>query len=161
LGIAHDICLPFKTYMVYAEDYFPASPNYPTGRGLKPFIDNLCWFSRTFAFGNFKRVWVDQDVYAYYRDGYGGEVGWSGGCLVAVNFNTLNDRTITVEAPPPWKEGDSVHNYTATGSNEYYTVAAGPKLTITIKSNYFSGGQSFVLIAPSGVNHPAKMEPIK
>jgi hypothetical protein len=160
LGYALCMCLPYKIFMVYAEDYFPASPNYPTGRGFQPFIDNLCWFSRTFAFGNYKQVWVDQDVFAYYRDGDGGAIGWSGGCLVVVNFNTYNDRTITVEGPPSWKPGDWEHNYSATGTNEDYNVGADGKLTVTVKSNYFSGGQSYLLIAPGGVNHPVKMEPI-
>jgi alpha-amylase len=155
LGYALCMCLPYKLFMVYAEDYFPASPNYPTGRGFQPFIDNLCWFSRTFAFGGYEQRWCDTDVFAYTRNGDGGEVGWSGGCLIAVNFNTYNARTITVQTT--WQEGQNVHNYSATGTNEYYTVGAGGRLTITIKSNYFSGGQSYLLIAPSGVNHPVKM----
>jgi alpha-amylase len=159
IGYALGMCLPYKVFMVYAEDYFPASPNYPTGRGFKPLIDNLCWFSRTFAFGGYEQRWCDEDVFCYTRDGDGGAVGWSGGCLIAVNFNVLNARTITVQTT--WQEGQSVHNYSATGNNEYYVVGPGGKLTITIKSNYFSGGQSYVLIAPSGVNHPVKMEPIK
>jgi alpha-amylase len=158
LGYALNICLPYKHFFVYGEDYFPASPNYPTGRGLQPFIDNLSWFSRTFAFGKYERRWKDEDVFCYTRDGDGGEIGWSGGCLVAVNFNTYNERTITVQTT--WEAGQSVHNYSATGHNEYYTVGFGGMLTITIKSNYFSNGQSYLLIAPSGVNHPVKMEPI-
>lgn len=158
LAYAHGMCLPYKTFLTYAEDYYPASPNYPTGRGFQPYLDNLAWFSRTFAFGNFEKRWEDKDVYAYTRDGNGGPVGWSGGCLVALNFNTYDARTITVQTT--WAEGQSVHNYSATGVNEYYTVSAGGKLTITIKSNYFSGGQSYLLIAPSGVNHPVKMKPI-
>lgn len=158
LGYALNMCLPYKLFLIYAEDYFPASVNYPTGRGLQPFIDNLCWFSRTFAFGNYAQRWCDHDVFAYTRDGDGGAVGWSGGCLVVVNFNTYTARTITLQTT--WAEGESVHNYSATGHNEYYTVAAGGKLTVTVKSNYFSGGQSFLLIAPSGVNHAVKMRPI-
>jgi alpha-amylase len=158
LGYAINMCLPFKIFMVYAEDYFPASPNYPTGRGFQPLLDNLCWFSRTFAFGNYEQRWIDEDVFAYSRDGNGGGVGWSGGCLVAVNFNTLNSRTITVQTT--WQEGQSVHNYSATGTNQDYTVGAGGMLTVTVKSNYFSGGQSYLLIAPGGVNHPVKLHPI-
>lgn len=158
LAYAHGMSLPYKTFLVYAEDYFPASPDYPTGRGFKPYLDNLAWFSRTFAFGNFERRWVDKDVYCYTRDGDGGEVGWSGGCLVALNFNTLDSRTITVQTT--WAEGRQVHNYSATGHNEDYTVGPGGRLTITIKSNAYSSGQSYLLIAPAGVNHPVKMHPI-
>lgn len=158
LAYALTICLPFKMFLVYAEDYYPASPTYPTGRGLQPWLDNLCWFSRTFAFGNFEERWVDKDIFAYTRDGNGGEIGWSGGCLVVANFNTYNARTITVQTM--WPEGKLVHNYSATGNNEFYTVGAGGKLTVTVKSNYYSNGQSYLLIAPSGVNHAVKMEPI-
>jgi alpha-amylase len=158
LGYALAMCLPFKDFMVYGEDYFPASPNYPTGRGLQPFLDNLCWFSRTFAFGGYRQRWQDQDVFAYTRDGDGGAVGWSGGCLVVVNFNTLDARTITVQTT--WPEGESVHNYSMTGTNQDYVVDTGGMLTVTVKSNYYSNGQSYLLIAPSGVNHPVKTHPI-
>lgn len=159
LGYAFNMCLPYSLFMVYGEDYYPASPNYPTGRGLKPYLDNLAWFSRTFAFGNFEKRWQDKDVYAYTRDGNGGAVGWSGGCLVVLNFNTLEARTITVQTT--WPEGKQVHNYSTTGRDETYTVGHGGKLTVTVKSNYFSGGQSYLLIAPAGVNHAVKMHPIK
>lgn len=158
LAYVHGSCLPYREFLAYAEDYYPASPSYPTGRGFQGLLNNLFWFSRTFAFGNFERVWEDKDVYAYSRDGNGGGVGWSGGCLVALNFNTVEARTITVQTP--WKQDESVHNYSATGKNEYYTVGVGGKLTVTIKSNYYSDGQSYLLIAPSGVDHPVKMEPI-
>ena len=159
LGYVHGACLPYKLFLVYAEDYYPASPDYPTGRGLKPYLDNISYFSRTFAFGNFEKRWEDKDVYAYTRDGNGGAIGWSGGCLVVLNFNPLNARTITVQTT--WREGQSVHNYSTTGRDESYTVGSGGKLTVTVKSNYFSGGQSYLLIAPSGVNHPVAMHPIQ
>lgn len=159
IGIVHDSCLPCKGYLAYAEDYFPASPDYPTGRGLKSYMDNLFWFARKFAFGAFKRIWQDKDVYAYYRDGEGGEVGWSGGCIVVTNFNTLEARTITVEVPPSWNVGDSVHNYSTTGRNEYYTVGHSG-LTMTVKSNYYSDGQSYLLIAKSGVSGAVRNPPI-
>lgn len=158
LAYAHGMCLPYREFLVYAEDYYPASPSYPTGRGFQTFLDNMSWFSRTFAFGNFEKRWEDKDVYAYTRDGQGGAIGWSGGCLVVLNFDTLTPRTITVQTT--WQEGQIVHNYSCTGNNEYYTVGAGGKLTVTVKSNYYSNGQSYLLIAPSGVNHPVAMHPI-
>lgn len=158
LAYAHGMCLPYKAFMVYAEDYYPASPSYPTGRGLKPYLDNMAWFSRTFAFGNFEKRWEDKDVYAYTRDGNGGVVGWSGGCLVVLNFNVLNARTITAQTT--WAQGQHVHNYSTTGRDEDYTVGPGGRLTVTVKSNYFSGGQSYLLIAPAGVDHAVKMHPV-
>lgn len=157
-GYVLNACLPYKLFLIYAEDYYPASPDYPTGRGMKPLLDNLCWFARTFAFGGYQQRWVDRDVFAYTRDGSGGATGWSGGCLVALNFNTLDARTITPQTT--WPEGMHVHNYSATGHNEDYTVGPGGKLTITIKSNAYSNGQSYVLIAPAGVNHGVKIHPV-
>jgi hypothetical protein len=160
LGIIHDMFLPCACYLVYAEDYYGASPNYPTGRGLQSFIDNALWFGSYFAFGNFKRVWVDKDVYAYYRDGEGGSVGWSGGCLIVINFNTYNARTITVEVPQQWKPGDWIHNYSMTGNDENYNVSPDGLLTVTVKSNYFSGGQSYLLLAPGGVSGKVNRPPL-
>jgi alpha-amylase len=158
LGYAYAICLPYKLFLVYGEDYFPASPDYPTGRGLKPFLDNLAWISRTFAFGGFEKRWEDKDVYAYTRDGDGGPIGWSGGLLVALNFNTYTARTITVQTT--WPEGTYIHNYSATGNNEYAHVGPGGRFTFTIKSNYFSGGQSYMMWAVAGVNQPVPIIPI-
>ena len=87
-------------------------------------------------------------MFAYARDGDGGEIGQSGGCLIAVNFNTLAERTITVQTH--WAEGTHLHNYSMTGHNEDYWVGPGGMLTVTIKSNYYSDGQSYLLIAKAG-----------
>lgn len=143
------MCLPFKIFMVYAEDYFPASTEYPTGRGFKPYIDNLSWISRTFAFGAFQRRWVDKDIYCYTRDGNGGAVGWSGGLLVAVNFNTYVTREINVQTT--WPEGTHIHDYTGHGPD--LSVGPGGRVTIAIPNNAFSNGQGYVGYAPAGVNH--------
>ena len=146
LGIAHDICLPCKLYLIYAEHYFPASPNFPTGMGLKPLIDNAIWFSRTFAIGAYQERWSDKDVHAYTRDGNGGEFGWSGGCLIVINFNTFAIRYLSLQTM--WPEGTRLHNYSITGSNEYYTVGRGGVLNVAVKANYLSDGQSYLFIAP-------------
>jgi alpha-amylase len=145
LGYALNMFLPYRLFLIYAEDYFPTSPNYPTGRGLMTYLQNMAWVARNFAFGAFAERWVDNDVYCYTRSGDGGSVGQSGGLLVAVNFNTLDARTITVGTM--WPDGTHLHNYSATGGNEYAYVGAGGMFTFTIKSNYFSGGQSYMLWA--------------
>ena len=149
LGYVREMFLPRKMFLVYGEDYFPASKDFPTGKGLKPFIDNMCWFAKKFAFGKFERRWQDGDVYAYTRDGDGGEFGWSGGCLIVLNFNTYDRRTLDLQTM--WPEGTLLHNYSITGSNEYYRVGAGGMLTVTVKANYLSDGQSYLLIAVAGV----------
>ena len=148
LAYALTMCLPSRMCLVYAEDYYPASPDYPTGRGLMPFIDNMCWFARTFAYGGFERRWVDHDVYCYTRDGNGGSIGQNGGCLVVVNFNTYLERTITVQTM--WPEGRAVHNYSYTGVDQDAYVGPGGMLTLTVQANYFSNGQSYQLWAQKG-----------
>jgi alpha-amylase len=147
--------LPCRLALVYGKDYFPSSV-WPGAYGLKPIIDNIAWFARTFAFGNWERRWVDQDVYAYTRDGNGGSVGWSGGCLVAANFNTLNLRTITVQTM--WAPGTWIHDYS--GHCTDATVGGNGYVTITLPSNAFSRGVSFGLFAPGGVNHPVRNPPM-
>jgi hypothetical protein len=144
------MCLPFQRFMIYADDYFPASSNYPTGKGYQPFLDNLAWFSNEFAFGGFEIRWQDRDILAYTRDGDGGEIGWSGGCLIVVNFNTFTTRFVDLQTT--WQEGQWVHNYSATGLDENYTVGPGGILSLEVKNNAFSNGQSYYLIAPGGVS---------
>jgi alpha-amylase len=144
--------LPNQRFMIYAEDYFPASANYPTGRGYKPYLDNLAWFSDTFAFGAFAVRWQDRDVLAFTRDGDGGDVGWSGGCLVALNLNTYVQRTITMQST--WPEGQWIHDYSAAGgcTQRDFTVEPGGMLTITLLANAYSSGTAFALLAPGGVS---------
>lgn len=152
IGYALLLNLPLHASLVYGKDYY--GPDViPGGYGLKPLIDNLCWISRTFAFGNFERRWVDKDVYAFTRDGNGGSLGWSGGLLVAANFNVLNARTITVQTM--WAEGTHVHDYTGHAGDAW--VGPNGQLTITIPSNAWSGGRSYVCYAPAGVSQAFPM----
>ncbi len=155
-GIAYALMLnlPMRAAMVYGKDYW-GSNIIKGGYGLKPLIDNLCWISRTFAFGKFERRWVDSDVYAFTRDGNGGAVGWSGGLLVAVNFNTGSARTITVQTM--WAPGTKLQNYSATGQQEIVYVGPGGMVTITLQSNANSGGRSYGCYAPAGVTYTFPM----
>lgn len=148
IGYALMLSLPLRAALVYGKDYFPASV-WPGAYGLKPIIDNICWFARMFAFGTFERRWVDRDVYAYTREGNGGTLGWSGGCLVAVNFNTQAARTVTLQTM--WPEGAWIHDYS--GHCPDATVAAGGKLTVQLPANANSAGVSYGLFARGGVNH--------
>ncbi len=156
-GIAYALMLnlPCRLALVYGKDYFPSSV-WPGAYGLKPIVDNIAWFARTFALGNWERRWVDKDVYAFTRDGNGGAIGWSGGCLVAANFNTLNSRTIRVQTM--WAPGTWIHDYS--GHCADATVGADGYVSITLPSNAFSAGVSFGLFAPGGVNHPVPNPPI-
>ena len=149
IAYAYMLNLPTRMALVYGKDYFPSSV-WPGAYGLKPIIDNIAWVSNMFAFGAFEERWVDRDVYAYTRDGAGGVVGWSGGLLVAVNFNTLSPRTVSHGTT--FGPNRHLHDYSG-HIGDVWTDGAG-NVTYTIPSNAYSGGQSFVLLAPAGVNSP-------
>jgi alpha-amylase len=149
LAYAYMLSLPTRLALVYGKDYYPDSV-WPGAYGLKPIIDNLTWIARTFAFGNFAVRWQDKDVMVITRDGNGGSVGWSGGLLTALNFNTLAARTVTVATtfgPNRW-----LHDYTGK-HGDIWTDGNG-NATFTIPSNAFSRGESFLCFAPGGVNQP-------
>lgn len=154
LGIAAAILLnlPMKMQIVDGQAYWPASATFPNCYGLQPIIDNICWFARTFAIGAWAVRWLDADVAAYTRDGDGGAIGWSGGCLVAANFNTYVKRTMTLQTT--WPEGQWVHDYSHAGgcTHRDFTVGSGGLLTISLVANAYSGGTSFALLAPGGVS---------
>lgn len=157
-GIAYAIMLnlPARMSLVYLKDYLPDSV-IPGAYGLKPIIDNLCWIARTFAFGAFQRQWIDKDVYCFTRDGQGGSAGWSGGLVVACNFNVLQSRTITVGTP--FGPNHHIHDYSG-HAPDVWTDMWG-NATITIPSNAYSAGTSFVCYAPAGVNHSVAMTPLR
>lgn len=149
LAYAYLLTLPLRMALVYGKDYFPDSV-WSGAYGLHPLIDNLCWISRTFAFGAYQVRWVDKDVHVATRDGNGGASGWSGGLLTALNFNTLSPRTITCATtfgPNRW-----LHDYTG-HHGDIWTDWDG-NATFTIPSNAFSGGESYLCFAPGGVTQP-------
>jgi alpha-amylase len=149
LAYAYMLSLPTRLALVYGKDYYPDSV-WPGAYGLKPIIDNLTWIARTFAFGNYAVRWQDKDVLVITRDGNGGSVGWSGGLLTALNFNTLAARTVTVATtfgPNRW-----LHDYTGK-HGDIWTDGNG-NATFSIPSNAYSSGESFLCFAPGGVNQP-------
>jgi alpha-amylase len=145
LGLIATMFLPSHVMLVDAKTYYPASSVRPGCYGLQPYVDNAAWFLRTFSFGDFEERWRDRDVWAYTRDGSGGALGWSGGMLVALNFNTSSSRTVTLQTM--W-HNQSVHNYAITGHAEGWWVGEDGNLTVTIPANVDSRGQSYLLIAP-------------
>jgi alpha-amylase len=147
LAYAYMLSLPTRLALIYGKDYYPSSV-WPGAYGLKPIIDNLAWISRMFAFGNAAVRWTDKDVLVLSRDGHGGSVGWSGGLLTALNFNTLAARTVTVATsfgPNRW-----LHDYTGK-HGDIWTDGNGD-VTFTIPSNAYSRGESFLCFAPGGVS---------
>lgn len=149
LAYAYLLTLPVKAALVYGKDYFPSSV-WPGAYGLKPWLDNLCWISRTFAFGNLLTRWLDDKVIVLNRDGDGGEYGWSGGLLTCINFDTWNARTITCQTS--FGANRQLHDYT--GHHEDIWTDGEGRATFTIPSNAYSGGQSYLCFAPAGVTEP-------
>jgi alpha-amylase len=149
LAYAFLLSIPSRLALIYGKDYFPTSI-WPGAYGLKPIIDNLAWIHRTFAFGNAAVRWQDKDVLVITRDGNGGSLGWSGGLLTALNFNTLTPRTITVTAP--FGANRWLHDYT--GKHDDIWTDANGNATFTIPSNAFERGESFLCFAPGGVSRP-------
>lgn len=151
LAAAITIPLPAKAVIVDAQAYWPASKTFPGCYGLQGLINNICWFARTFAIGDWAVRWLDQDIFAYSRDGNGGEYGWSGGCLIVANINTFTTRYLDLQTM--WPEGMWIHNYSATGKGEDYTVGPGGVLyDFEAKNNAYSNGRSYYLLAPGGVS---------
>lgn len=148
IAYAYMLTLPLHLALVYGKDYYPSSPEWPGAYGLKTIIDNLVWVSRMFAVGAYQVRYVDKDVHVATRDGNGGPLGWSGGLLTALNFNTLTPRTVTVETT----FGANAHLHDYTGHHEDIWTDGEGRATFTIPSNAYSGGQSYLCFAPAGVN---------
>ncbi len=132
------------TPMVYAGDYLPER------YGLKPWIDNLVWIHRTFAYGRTITRYVDESVIVLNRDGDGGEYGWSGGLLAAMNWDTWNARVITCAT----SFGADVQLHDYTGHHEDIWTDSNGNVSFTIPSNAYGGGESYLFFAPAGVENP-------
>ncbi|WP_263382438.1 alpha-amylase domain-containing protein [Granulicella arctica] len=145
--------LPLAKTLVYGKDYFPSSV-WPGSYGLKRLIDNLCWINRKFAFGTCEIPYVDQDVLIITRGGDGGSMGWSGGMVTVVNFNTLTERSFW--APTPCGPNRLLHDYTG-HLPDVWTNADG-WANFTVHSNAYSSGTSYGIYAPAGVGdaHPTQ-----
>jgi alpha-amylase len=153
LAYAYMLSIPTRLALIYGKDYYSGSV-WPGAYGLKPLIDNLTWVSRMFAFGNLQTRWQDKDVLVITRDGNGGAVGWSGGLMTALNFNTLAARTVTVGTP--FGANRWLHDYTGK-HGDIWTDGNG-NATFTIPSNAYSRGESFLCFAPGGVNQPVQVK---
>ncbi len=154
LAYAYLLTVPSRLTLIYGKDYFPSSV-WPGAYGLQPLLDNLCWINRTFAFGACELRYADPSALVLSRDGNGGPVGWSGGLLTALNFDTLYPRTVTCQTP--FGPNRWLHDYTG-HHPDIWTDSIG-QATFTIPSNYFSGGQSYLCFAPAGVSHPVPSTP--
>ena len=101
--LAYAFMLTAEGYpFVYGKDYFPPTV-WPGACGLKHWIDNLIWIHETLANGPTVTRHVDAKVIVLNR------TGWPG-LLTALNFDTLNARTITCDTA--FGPGVALHDYT-------------------------------------------------
>lgn len=141
------LCLPAHAVDIFGKDWFPDTAHTPGGYGLSHAgLHTVCWFARMFAIGKQQDRWNDRDVYAFTRDGDGGQYGWSGGCLVVVNLNPHADRWVTLHTM--WPEGKRIHNYFNGGD---VTVGRDGAVSLWLPPNHNMAGQSIGLWAPEGV----------
>lgn len=156
LGYAYLLTIPCSVVLVYGKDYFGPKV-WPGAYGLKPWIDNLVYINRTFAYGNCITRWVDDKVIVLQRDGNGGPVGNSPGLLTCLNFDTWNRRTITCAT----SFGGNVHLHDYTGHHPDIWTDAFGNATFTIPSNAFANGQSYLCFSRADSDKPIRVRPRK
>lgn len=151
LGYAYMLTASCRQAMVYGKDYFPGSV-WPGAYGLRPFIDNLVYINRTFAYGGQRTRWVDGLVIVVERDGNGGPVGNSPGLLTALNFDTFNTRRITCATS--FGPNVQLHDYTGR-HGDIWTDWQG-NATFTIPSNAWGGGESYLCFSRAFSDRPVQ-----
>jgi alpha-amylase len=154
LGYAFLATIPSKMLFVYGKDYYDSSV-WPGAYGLKPFIDNLVYINKKYAYGNTVTQYVDDKVIVLNRDGNGGDVGHSPGLLTALNFDTINRRTITCATT----FGPNAHLHDLTGRHPDIWTNAGGHATFTIPSNAYNGGQSYLCFTVAGHDSAIAVHP--
>ena len=149
LGYAFALTASCRQTFVYGKDYF-SNDVWPGAYGLEPFIDNLIYINRTFAYGNQVTRWVDGSVIVIERDGNGGPVGNSPGLLTALNFDTFNQRRITCAT----SFGSNVQLHDYTGRHPDIWTDWHGNATFTIPSNAWGGGQSYLCFSRAWSDKP-------
>jgi alpha-amylase len=141
--LAYAFILSAEGYpFVFGKDYFPASV-LPGAFGLKPFIDNLIWIHEHLANGPTVTRFADNKVFVMNRTGLPG-------LLTALNFDTCNARTITCDTA----FGPNVVLQDYTGHHHDIVTDGEGRATLTIPSNAFSSGQSYLCFSRAGINTP-------
>ncbi len=149
LGYAYLLTAGCREALIYGKDYFSGAV-WPGAYGLKPFIDNLIYINRTFAYGGQTTRWVDGSVIVIERDGNGGQVGNSPGLLTALNFDTYNTRHITCATS--FGLNAQLHDYTGRHP-DIWTDSQG-NATFTIPSNAYGSGQSYLCFSRAWSDKP-------
>lgn len=139
LGYAFLLSIACREVLIYGKDYF-GPEIWPGAYGLHPWIDNLIYINRVFAYGGTATRWLDDKVIVINRDGNGGELGTSPGLLTCLNFDTWNHRTITCAT----SFGANVHLHDYTGHHADIWTDWQGNATFTIPANAFANGQSYL-----------------
>ncbi len=116
---------------------------------MKPWIDNLVWIHRTFAFGQTQTRFADENAYVFTRDGDGGAFGWSGGLLVGLNRSPFRARPLRVMTT--FGANRQLHDYSG-HAGDTWTDGEG-FAEIMIPQNVNGRGQSYVCYAVAGVEN--------
>ncbi len=154
LGYAFLLTVNCRQALIYGKDYFPGTV-WPGAYGLKPFIDNLIYINRTFAYGGQVTRWVDGSVIVIERDGNGGPIGTSPGLLTALNFDTYNIRKITCATS--FGANVQLHDYTGRHS-DIWTDWQG-NATFWIPPNAYTGGEGYLCFSRAFSDKPIYQEP--
>lgn len=154
LGYAFLLSIACRQVLVYGKDYF-GSNIWPGAYGLKPWIDNLIYINRTFAYGNTVTRWVDDKVMVLERDGNGGALASSPGLLTCLNFDTWNRRTITCAT----SFGSNQHLHDYSGHHPDIWTDAYGNATFAIPANANANGQSYLCFSRAMADKPMLIKP--
>ena len=154
LGYAWLLSIGCSEVLIYGKDYFGPEV-WPGAYGLQPWIDNLVYINRTFAYGGSTTRWLDGKVVVIERDGNGGAIGTSAGLLTCLNFDTWNARTITCATS--FGANVQLHDYTG-HHGDIWTDWQG-SATFTIPANAYAGGQSYLCFSRAGAGKPVEIRP--
>jgi alpha-amylase len=153
LGYAFLLSIACRQVLIYGKDYYGGDV-WPGAYGLKPWIDNLIYINRTFAYGNTTTRWLDDKVMVLERDGNGGPVGQSPGLLTCLNFDTWNTRTITCAT----SFGSNAHLQDYTGHHSDIWTDGNGNATFTIPANAYASGQSYLCFSIAGADKPIHIQ---
>jgi alpha-amylase len=134
--LAYAFILTTEGYpFVYHKDYSQAPGCY----GLKTWIDNLVWIHETLANGPTTTRWNDVKVIVLERLG-------APGLLTALSTDVWSPRTITCQTA--FGAHVQLHDYTGR-HHDIWTDGDG-QATVTIPSNAFGSGQSYLCFSRAG-----------
>jgi alpha-amylase len=128
---------PGTNTLVYAKDYLPTSVG---GYGLSAWMDTQFWIAKNLAFGDeVQRYENDNSVAVFERLGFPG-------LLTAFNFDTYNNRKVTVQT----NFGPGVELWEYTGKHSAIWTDGSGRATFTIPCNAYSSGRGYLSFSRTG-----------